>query len=181
MIHSIDNIRIHRIIFVCILASISLFAFSPNKPQEFAGRQMVKLNILVTDRNGHLVTDLRQEDFRVWEDGQPQKIESFFYGETPVSYALLIDTSGSMRRLIPYVVSASNTIITANKPDDQTLLATFRGTGKVEMASRLDQRQRASYADNTIFSSRRRNIFARCLERRYRSAWTETRTRKTGR
>ena len=43
--------------------------------------------------------DLRSEDFRLFEDQAPQKIESFSVeGNEPVSIAFLLDVSGSMRQ-----------------------------------------------------------------------------------
>lgn len=50
----------------------------------------------VRDKKKHLVTDLKQEEFRISEDNQQQKI-AYFSHETslPITLGLLIDTSGS--------------------------------------------------------------------------------------
>src|SRR5262245_41830578 len=37
----------------------------------------VRVDVIVTDKKGEPVTDLSQKDFQVWEDGEPQDVESF--------------------------------------------------------------------------------------------------------
>jgi VWFA-related protein len=50
----------------------------------------------VRDKHKAVVTGLKQDDFQVYEDGQPQEI-SYFSAEStlPITVGLLIDTSGS--------------------------------------------------------------------------------------
>lgn len=65
------------------------------------------VNVTVTVRNseGDLVSDLRQDDFTVLEDGRPQRVRLFAPAATPLERAelalnlgMLIDTSDSMRK-----------------------------------------------------------------------------------
>jgi VWFA-related protein len=44
----------------------------------------VDVDVMVTDEKGNLVSGLAREDFEVFEDGKPQKIEMFSYVEIPV-------------------------------------------------------------------------------------------------
>ena len=44
----------------------------------------VDVDAIVTDENGNFVTGLTREDFEVFEDGKPQKVEMFSYVELPV-------------------------------------------------------------------------------------------------
>ncbi|HVG29969.1 MAG TPA: VWA domain-containing protein [Pyrinomonadaceae bacterium] len=48
---------------------------------------LVQLDAIVTDKHGKQVTDLKAEDFEVFEDGKPQKITNFSYvaTETPAA------------------------------------------------------------------------------------------------
>jgi hypothetical protein len=59
--------------------------------------RMVFLNVRVVGADGHARTDVDQDSFRVVEDGIPQKISLFSKAETPITYGLLIDCSGSLR------------------------------------------------------------------------------------
>jgi VWFA-related protein len=49
--------------------------------------ELVDLDVVVTDKNGHLVTDLNKESFLLVEDGKPQQI-SFFSLVRPTSTAI---------------------------------------------------------------------------------------------
>lgn len=50
----------------------------PEQPPVFrAGINVVRVDVIVTDRNGNPVTDLTAAEFEVFEDGVPQTIETF--------------------------------------------------------------------------------------------------------
>src|SRR5215210_5580139 len=40
---------------------------------------LVQIDVTVTDRDGRQVTDLRPEEFEVFEDGRPQALSNFSY------------------------------------------------------------------------------------------------------
>src|SRR5437773_4346557 len=46
---------------------------------------LVQVDAVVTDKNGKVITDLKPEEIRIYEDGRPQKITNFSYNvtETP--------------------------------------------------------------------------------------------------
>jgi VWFA-related protein len=46
-------------------------------PRFAAGAEVVAVDLVVRDKKGHLVTDLRQDEIEILEDGVPQKITSF--------------------------------------------------------------------------------------------------------
>jgi VWFA-related protein len=62
---------------------------------------LVNVFVTVRDKRHEIVSDLSQNDFKVFEDGQEQKI-AFFSKEVnlPITLGILIDTSGSMERVI---------------------------------------------------------------------------------
>ncbi len=63
-----------------------------------AGTEYVQLSVVVRDRKGHFVDDLSTRDFHLWVDGKPVAIDSFEKSDrAPVSFAILLDVSGSMR------------------------------------------------------------------------------------
>jgi VWFA-related protein len=68
---------------------------------------LVNLFVTVRDKSKHIVTDLKQEDFKAFEDGQPQQI-AFFSKEVtlPITLALLLDTSGSEQFMLPSIQDA---------------------------------------------------------------------------
>jgi VWFA-related protein len=50
---------------------------APDQPVFRAGINTVRVDVIVTDRQGNPVTDLKLEDFEIQEDGKPQKAETF--------------------------------------------------------------------------------------------------------
>src|SRR5437870_7389393 len=47
----------------------------------------VEVDVVVTDRQGNLVRDLKKEDFQVLEDGKPQSISAFSLVDIPIERA----------------------------------------------------------------------------------------------
>ncbi len=52
-------------------------AEQPEQPIFRGGINTVRVDVIVTDRQGNPVTDLKLEDFEIQEDGKPQKAETF--------------------------------------------------------------------------------------------------------
>lgn len=94
--------------------------------------ELVTLNVRVIDRNNRPINNVRENEFRVFEDGVAQPIESFTREEVPISYGLAIDTSQSLRSQIQAVIDAGKTIIHSNKPGDETFLVRFISSEKIE-------------------------------------------------
>jgi hypothetical protein len=65
----------------------------------------VVLQASVHDCGGHSVAKLRQQDFAVFEDGNPQEIRLFRQEDTPVTVGLVSDHSGSMREKLGEVTT----------------------------------------------------------------------------
>ena len=60
------------------------------------GIELVNVTATVTDSRGRFVSGLSKEDFRIYEDGEPQTISHFSNERVPVSLGIVLDTSGSM-------------------------------------------------------------------------------------
>lgn len=86
----------------------------------------------VIDRNNRPINNVSKNEFRVFEDGVVQPIESFTREEVPISYGLAVDTSGSLRSQLPTVIEAGKSIINSNKPGDETFLVRFISSDKIE-------------------------------------------------
>jgi len=90
--------------------------------QEGPQSRTLELVVSVTDSIGRPVTDLGKDDFRVTEGNQPQAVLSFSRAELPVSYELIVDTTGSMRKLLPLVLQAANTVVASQRFGDRACL-----------------------------------------------------------
>ena len=60
------------------------------------GVELINVTATVTDENGRFVPNLRQDDFRVYQDSELQPITHFNSERVPVSLGVALDTSGSM-------------------------------------------------------------------------------------
>src|SRR5919202_1540651 len=52
-------------------------ATDPQQPVFRAGINFVRVDVIITDKNGNQIGDLQPSDFEVLEDNKPQKIETF--------------------------------------------------------------------------------------------------------
>lgn len=75
---------------------------------------------------------LSATDLVVVEDGVVQQIESFEEAVAPISIAMVVDTSGSMRRALPVAQQAARSFVTALRPADPLALVRFADRVVVE-------------------------------------------------
>ncbi len=87
---------------------------------------LVSLDVTVVDPTNNPVLNLGKDDFAVFEDKVKQTIDSVNREEVPVSFGLVIDTSGSMRSKLQTVSDAAVNLIKQMRPDDEGFLAQFK-------------------------------------------------------
>jgi len=95
--------------------------------------ELVILNVRVTDAQSHAVVDVPRSNFKIFEDGVEQKIETFSKEQIPVTYGLVVDNSGSMRSQLSAVVKAGIRIVKSNQPEDDAFLVRFISSDKIEV------------------------------------------------
>ncbi|HEU5458871.1 MAG TPA: VWA domain-containing protein [Pyrinomonadaceae bacterium] len=107
-------------------------------------------NIFFTaaDKSKRFISDLKAEDIRVLEDGQPQEIFTFQQNiDLPLSLAILIDTSASEERTLPDLKVAARAflenVIRANR--DEAAILSFTGETTIEQgfSGNLERLRRA--------------------------------------
>jgi len=86
---------------------------------------LVVLPAVVRDRQGRFVSDLRQQDFEVYEDGVLQTIRMFEHEDMPVTVGLVVDHSGSMHRKMLDVIAAASTFARSSNRQDQMFVVNF--------------------------------------------------------
>ena len=94
-------------------------------------------NIFFTaaDKNKRFITDLKAEDIRIFEDGQPQEIFTFQQNiDLPLSLAILIDTSASEERTLPDEKEAARAFLeNLRRPQrDEAAIVSFTGETTLE-------------------------------------------------
>jgi VWFA-related protein len=103
------------------------------------------------DKNKRFITDLKKEQIRILEDGQPQEIFTFQQNsDLPLSIAILIDTSRSEERTLPDEKIAARAFLEAvmRAGKDEAAIVSFTGevtleqgfTGSIERLRRAIDR-----------------------------------------
>jgi Ca-activated chloride channel family protein len=89
---------------------------------------LVNLSFSVRDKKGNLVTGLNRGDFKIYENNKLQEITNFAHEtDLPISIAMLIDTSSSIRDKFKFEQEAAIDFFhtTIRRKKDKGLLLTF--------------------------------------------------------
>jgi Ca-activated chloride channel family protein len=88
---------------------------------------VVQLTPVVTDR-GRFVSGLQPEQFRLFEDGVPQKIGHFSAEGSPLEVVVAIDVSESMTLAMPQLKNSVKKFLSALGPKNPVTIAAFNDT-----------------------------------------------------
>lgn len=106
--------------------------------------QLVSVPAVVTNGAGRPLTDLKAENFLLFENGQQQRISNFATTAAPFEIALLLDTSGSTRADVELIRKAAAAFINDLRAGDRVAIVGFNTTrqgqsvgAKVEVLSKL--------------------------------------------
>src|SRR5215471_3115662 len=114
---------------------------APQQPQSQSGGvsisvevPVVTVEVAATTSNGDIITGLKRENFRIYEDGVPQQITNFGPSDTPITMVLILEFSGRIYGLFGYLGKYWSQYLFANlKPQDWIALETF------DMKTRIEQ------------------------------------------
>src|SRR3984893_7878687 len=125
-----------KVLLVCTAWGMALGTALPALSQEPAQQQgpvirtqvnLVNLFVTVRDKSKRIVTDLKQEDFKVLEDSQAQQI-AFFSKEVtlPITLGMLLDTSGSEQYMLGAIQDAGGRFVDrVLRKGDEALVMSF--------------------------------------------------------
>jgi len=101
----------------------------PPEPQDVeilkTETDLVTVPIIATDRSGLYITDLRQEEFKILEDGVPQEIAFFGKVAAPFHVVLMLDTSSSTKDHLRQIQNAAYTFVQQLQPADRVKIIAF--------------------------------------------------------
>ncbi|HEX7297116.1 MAG TPA: VWA domain-containing protein, partial [Pyrinomonadaceae bacterium] len=87
--------------------------------------QLVSVPAVVTDNAGHPLSNLRQDNFQLFEDGKLQTITNFGTTQTPFEIALVLDTSGSTSNDVALIRDAAKSFVESLRPGDRVGVVSF--------------------------------------------------------
>ena len=113
--------------------------------------QLVTLNMSVVDRGTRRgLQGLIREDFKLFEDGEEQKIVQFDSSSAPFDMILVMDLSGSTKEVVKLIREAALHFVDAARPSDRIGVITFAADPKVVSGLTADRellRQRINTID----------------------------------
>jgi VWFA-related protein len=86
---------------------------------------LVLLDVSVKSAKGGFVSDLKKENFRIYENGKLQTITQFGKEDTPITVGLVLDDSHSMRPKRVDVINAALSFIDSSNPLDEIFVTHF--------------------------------------------------------
>lgn len=91
------------------------------------GVELINVTATVTDQAGRFVSGLSKDDFRVYDDNQPQPISQFSAERVPVSLGIMLDTSGSMdgEKMVAANEALNRFLLQLLDPEDEVFLYRF--------------------------------------------------------
>jgi len=114
---------------------------------------LITIPVSVFDRNGLYVASLRQQDFRIFEDGIEQEIAYFGKTDKPFTVALVLDTSLSSEFKIEDIKRAARAFVDQLEPQDSVLVIEFNNGVKVRTKATNDREQIYKAIDKADFNS----------------------------
>jgi len=129
--------------FICGSLLLSVPAQTPTDQDDVirVETDLTNLFFTATSKDARLITTLREQDFRLTEDGVPQKILTF-QRETdrPLAIAFLIDVSGSQERTLSQEKAAARGFIESviRSSKDQAAIIPFTGSAFLEQGLTRD-------------------------------------------
>jgi VWFA-related protein len=117
---------------LALAAAAGLLAQTPRTGAQKGGEytlsvdvDLVVIHTTVVDRNGRLVGELGEKNFRIFEDDVEQKLALFRNEDVPVTVGLVLDNSASMRENRTPMKAGAITFAETSNPLDEIFLVNF--------------------------------------------------------
>jgi Ca-activated chloride channel family protein len=88
--------------------------------------QLVDVPLVVLDKSGKPLLNLKQSNFIVYENDKRQELTEFSATAAPFEVALLLDTSGSTRSDLQLIQRAAENFIASLRPGDRVSIISFK-------------------------------------------------------
>jgi Ca-activated chloride channel family protein len=108
-----------------LLLAGSLFAGSEQEFTLTANADLVLLDVSVKEAKGGFVSNLKKENFQIYENGKLQTITHFGQEDTPITVGLVLDDSHSMKPKRGDVINSALAFIDASNPRDEMFVTHF--------------------------------------------------------
>jgi VWFA-related protein len=128
---SLDGRPHHFLLLAAVFAAGSaLRAQQPGQapPTIRVGVDRVNVGVIVTDANGHFIEGLRQEDFRVFDNGVEQPVSGFLSNDDPAQVLLLVESGPAVLFVGKSNVLAADRLLANLAVQDRVAVASYSRT-----------------------------------------------------
>ncbi len=144
---------------------------APEKPKKIEGMPdysikvdvpLVNLDVLVTTKDGQTIPGLTKENFKIAEDGAPQKIANFNQSQAPITAVLLVEFASTNYDFIVEALRASYAFANTLQKDDWVsvisydikpyILADFTQDKRAVIAA-LNQLRMPGFSETNLFDA----------------------------
>ncbi|HST09673.1 MAG TPA: VWA domain-containing protein [Terriglobales bacterium] len=107
---------------------------APEKPKKIEGMPdysikvdvpLVNLDVLVTTKDGQFIPNLKKDNFKIFEDGQPQMISNFNQSSAPITAVLLVEYASTNYNYMYEALNASYNFAATLKPEDWIAVVSY--------------------------------------------------------
>ncbi len=119
-------------------------------------------SMVIATGNGQFIPGLKKENFRVYEDGQPQQVDNFGVSKAPITAVLLVEFANTNYAFMMDALRASYSFAETLRPDDwiavisydlrQYILTDFT-QDKREVVAALNQLRIPGFSETNLFDS----------------------------
>ncbi len=86
---------------------------------------LVNVDVSVVTKNGQFIPGLKKDNFRIYEDGVPQKVSDFSQSEKPITAVMLLEFAANNYYFIRDMLNSAYTFAQSLKPDDYIAVVTY--------------------------------------------------------
>jgi VWFA-related protein len=105
---------------------------------------LVNLDVLVTSKDGQTIPNLKPDNFKIFEDGEPQKIANFNQTQGPITAVLLVEFASTNYGFMVEALNASYSFANTLKKDDWVAVISY--DMKPQILADFTQDKRSVYA-----------------------------------
>lgn len=124
------------------------------------------MEVAATTSNGDIITGLKRENFRIYEDGVPQQITNFGPSDSPITMVLVLEFGSRGYSLFAYLAKYWSQYLFANlKQQDWIALETFDMRTRIEVDFTQNKEEVLSAINRLYFPGfHESNVFDALLE-----------------
>lgn len=117
------------LLFISLISSVSFYSQKKTDKLPLS----IKANVMVLDSENKYVEEIKQENIKVFEDGEEQKITYLAEKKPILNLGIVVDNTGSMRNSLDEIIWASSFVATNLRETDEAFAVRFVDGSKIEI------------------------------------------------